>query len=347
MKSFLSDCDPQIRFASAVRFACLPIASLLIVTLGATINLAVADSPKKATMRIEKAEDGSGWNIYAGDSLFAGYVQDSGGKPIIYPIHGPGGHPMTRNFPMKQDYGTENGDHDHQRSLWFTHGDINGIDFWTDDEGSGKIVQREIKTEVTDKGTAVITTENDWFTPDKKKRLLSDTRRFEFITDGARRRMIDCDILLRSTDGDVNFGDTKEGSFGMRVASSLKVDAKKGGMITNEKLKTNKDAWGKPSKWVDYSGSIDGEMVGVTIHNHPSSFGFPTRWHVRTYGLFAANPFGRVHFIGGKKQDGIVLLKDKTMRLNYRLVLYMDDFDPKTAEADSDQYQNDPRPVIE
>ena len=133
----------------------------------------------------------------------------------------------------------------------------------------------------------------------------------------------------------------------MRIASTMKVSAKKGGIITNEKLDTDKDAWGKPSKWVDYSGPVNDELVGITIHNHPSSFGFPSRWHVRTYGLFAANPFGRYHFIGGKKQDGIVLLKDKTMRLNYRIVLYMDEFDPKVAEADSEQYHNDPRPVIE
>ena len=338
MTRLLSHRDLLIRFATIC---------LMIVTFLVKHDPAVADSPKKPTMRIEKDEDTAAWNVYSGESLFAGYVADSGGKPIIYPIHGPGGHPMTRNFPMRKNYGTENGDHDHQRSMWFTHGDINGVDFWTDDEASGKIVQRDIATEITEKGSAVVTTQNDWMTPDKKKRLLSDTRRVEFTSHGPRRRTIDFDILLRATDGDVNFGDTKEGSFGMRIASTMKVSAKKGGIITNEKLDTDKDAWGKPSKWVDYSGPVNDELVGITIHNHPSSFGFPSRWHVRTYGLFAANPFGRYHFIGGKKQDGIVLLKDKTMRLNYRIVLYMDEFDPKVAEADSEQYHNDPRPVIE
>lgn len=337
MTSFLGHCDV---------FARLGATCILIVAFWAPIDSAKADPPQKTSLRIEKTDDATGWNIYAGESLFAGYLADSGGKPIVYPIHGPGGHPMTRNFPMKKDFGSEKSDHDHQRSMWFTHGDINGVDFWTDDEGSGKIVQTDIETEITD-NTVVIATQNDWLTPDKKKRLLSDTRRMEFMLDGPRRRMIDFDVLLRATDGDVNFGDTKEGSFGLRIASTMKVDAEKGGTITNEEMETDKNAWGKASKWVDYAGPVDDELVGVTIHNHPSSFGFPTRWHVRTYGLFAANPFGRHHFIGGEKQDGIVLLKDKTLRLNYRLVLYLGEFDPKVAEADSEKYQNDPRPAIE
>ena len=271
-------------------------------------------------LRVQVEQDPAGWTVYEGDRVFAGYLKNSGGKPIIYPIHGPGGHPMTRNYPMKKDYGREASDHDHQRSMWFTHGDINGIDFWKDDEGCGQIVQRKGKAETSDIGSVVITTENDWISH-SGERQLSDTRRFEFIVDG-RRRFIDCDILLKATDGDVNFGDTKEGSFGMRIATSMRVDSKKGGLIMNASGQMNKDAWGKESPWVDYSGPID-ELVGITIHNHPSSFGFPTRWHVRTYGLFAANPFGRYHFKGGKKQDGIVLLDGKSMRLNYRVVLYL------------------------
>ncbi|NND97396.1 MAG: PmoA family protein [Pirellulaceae bacterium] len=305
---------------------------------------ALAQSPAATTLRVEKADEPSGWNIYRGDKLFAGYILDSGGKPIVYPIYGPGGHPMTRNFPMKKDVGIERGDHDHHRSMWLTHGDVNGIDFWLDDEGCGKIVHRSGETKITDNGSAVVTTQNDWIGPDGK-RVLADVRRFEFRVDG-QRHIIDCDFLLKATDGNVNFGDTKEGTFGMRVAATMKVDAKKGGVITNVDLKTDKDAWGKPSPWVDYSGPIDNDLVGITIHNHPSSFGFPTRWHVRTYGLFAANPFGISHFTGGKKRDGIVLVDGKQMRLNYRVIVYQDRFDPETAKADAEAYHNDPRPPL-
>ncbi|MGB7347028.1 MAG: PmoA family protein [Pirellulaceae bacterium] len=295
-------------------------------------------------MRVEETPDG-GWEIFVGNAPFAGYVVDSGGKPIVYPIRGPGGHAMTRNFPMKKDYGLESGDHDHHRSMWLSHGDVNGVDFWLDDQGCGKVVQRKGDAEVTNKGSVVLTTENDWMGPDGK-RILSDVRRYEFVSQD-RRRIIDCDFLLKASDGDVHFGDTKEGTFGMRVAASLNVDAKKGGMITNADLETNKNAWGKRSPWVDYSGPVDDEMVGITIHNHPSSFGFPTRWHVRTYGLFAANPFGRSDFTRSKKQRPITLLKGKSIRLNYRVVIYQDTFEPEVAKADSEAYHNGARPDLE
>ncbi|QDT09375.1 PmoA family protein [Planctomycetes bacterium K23_9] len=302
-----------------------------------------AKTRSDSTLRVEKV-DGQGWDVFAGKKLFAGYLIDSGGKPIVYPVHGPGGHAMTRNFPMKKSYGMERGDHDHHRSMWLSHGDVNGIDFWADDDGCGTVVHRSGTAEITDDDTAVLVTQNDWLGPDGK-RLLSDTRRFEFSV-GAKRHIIDCDFLLKATDGDVKFGDTKEGSFGMRLAASLKVDAKKGGLITNADRQTNKDAWGKESPWVDYSGPVDDEMVGVTIHNHPSSFGFPTRWHVRTYGLFAANPFGRSDFIGGKKRRAITLLEGKTIRLNYRVVIYQDTFDLEVARSDSQAYHTAGRPPL-
>jgi hypothetical protein len=317
----------------------------------ATQNLAGASestATDSSKLRIESAtapDLGEGWNVTVGGRLVAGYLIDSGGKPILYPIHGPGGHAMTRHFPMKQSYGMERGDHDHHRSMWLSHGDVNGVDFWMDDEGCGKVIHRKGDASVNDRGNAVLITENDWLGPDGK-RLLSDVRRFQFSV-AKKRHVIDCDFLLKASDGDVNFGDTKEGSFGMRTAASLKVDAKKGGVITNAAGLNNKEAWGKPSPWVDYSGPVDDEPVGITIHNHPSSYGFPTRWHVRTYGLFAANPFGRSHFDGGRKKRAITLREGKTLRLNYRVVIYQDDFDPKVAQADSEAYHNDGRPVID
>jgi hypothetical protein len=158
--------------------------------------------------------------------------------------------------------------------------------------------------------------------------------------------MIDCDFLLKATDGDVNFGDTKEGSFGIRVAGTMKVDAKLGGEITNAEGEHDADAWGKKSVWVDYSGPVEGDVVGITIHDHPESFGYPCRWHVRTYGLFAANPFGVHHFIGGDETEGVVLKNGEQMRLSYRVVLQEGPFDAALAEADSKDYAGQPRPPL-
>jgi hypothetical protein len=249
---------------------------------------------------------------------------------------------------MKKDVKNERSDHDHHRSLWLTHGDVNGIDFWLDDEDKncGRIVQTAGSADVDVESDAVIiNTENDWLGPDGK-RILSDKRRFAFYEE-AGRRIIDCDFLLMATDGDVNFGDTKEGSFGVRVAGTMKVDAKLGGIITNAEGLNDKEAWGQKSAWVDYCGPVDGETVGITIHDHPSSFGFPCRWHVRTYGLFAANPFGVSDFTGGEKSSGVVLKDGDQMRLNYRVVLHDGGLDAEQAAEDSKNYANDPRPTLQ
>lgn len=303
-------------------------------------------SAKTAPLTVTEQTDPPGWVVVQGDSLFAGYLHASNGKPIIYPLVGPAGQHMTRDFPMQEAGPNEKSDHDHHRSMWLTHGEVNGIDFWLDDadKGCGKIVQREGTAETRDDGSVVIQTENDWNAPSGMQ-VLSDVRRYTFRSvDG--RRIIDCDFLLKATDGDVNFGDTKEGSFGIRVAGSMKVDAGLGGKIINAEGKQNADAWGKKSAWVDYSGPVDDEVVGITIHDHPESFGYPCRWHVRTYGLFAANPFGVHHFIGADKTDGVVLKQGDSMRLSYRVVLHDGGFDEGVTAADSQVYASTPRPPL-
>ncbi len=330
-----SDCFTSV--STAVAVACL------LSGLGFT-SPACGQAVEKAApaLAVTESPDASGWAIVKGDRLVARYVIDSNGKPIIFPLVDPAGHHLTRNFPMKDALPSEKQDHDHHRSFWLTHGDVNGVDFWLDDDHCGKIVHRSGTAATRDDGSVVIQTENDWNGPDGK-RILSDVRRFTFH-DVGDRRIVDCDFLLKATDGDVNFGDTKEGSFGLRVAGTMKVDAKQGGKITNAEGEHGKEAWGKKSAWVDYSGPVDGDMVGITIHDHPESFGYPCRWHVRTYGLFAANPFGVYHFVGGDKTDGVVLKAGDEMRLSYRVVLHPGDLDAGQAAADSKAYAAESRP---
>ena len=333
-----------------IRFAAMLALSVSITAA----SPALAKKPRASKFRIEESTDPVGWKVFDGDTLIAGQIADSNGRPIIYPVIGPSGLRMTRRFPIEDPMVFEKQDHDHHRSIWFAHGDVNGIDFWTDDEGTGTVVQRSGSAKIDQssflrKGAAVITTRNDWMSP-AGERVLSDVRRIAFFNDEGRR-VIDFDVLLIASDGDVNFGDTKEGSFGVRVAGSMKVDAHQGGQVINASGDKNADAWGKRSAWVDYSGPIfvqDGPLntAGITIHDCPSSFGYPTRWHVRGYGLFAANPFGVHDFDGSPKRSGIVLSKGKTMRLNYRVILHDGGLDTEVAETDSKNFANDPRPDL-
>jgi hypothetical protein len=285
-----------------------------------------------AEVTAEKTE--TGVTIKADGQPFAEYVFNSAGKPIVWPVIGPTGKRMTRNWPMETGVpGETDRDHPHQRSLWFTHGDVNGIDFWS--MGKGRIEHRElVKSESGPE--AVVVTRNDWVSPDGGKPVLKDERTLKFGAD-AGQRWIDFDIVLTAPDTPVVFGDTKEGSFGVRTASNMRVDSKKGGRIVNSEGQADGAAWGKPAAWVDYHGPVDGETLGIAILNHPSSFRFPTHWHVRTYGLFAGNPFGLADFTSGASKGEYTLPGGESMKLRYRVLLHKgDEKQGRVAEAFAD-----------
>ena len=292
--------------------------------------------PRKASDddQFTLVKDGDNTEILYDGKLVTRYLAKSGAKPIMWPLIGPDGIEMTRSFPMKEGVAGEKADHPHHRSFWFTHGDVNGISFWHENDAHGTIVQQEyLQREGGD--TATISTRNDWLGPDGKK-VCEDTRTFVFHARGAFR-WIDATIVVKATEGQVVFGDTKEGSFGVRVAGWMKEDAKQGGKIVTSEGKSGTDAWGKPARWVDYHGPAhgDGKVVGITIMNHPTSYGFPSHWHVRTYGLFAANPFGLHDFYGANsgKNGKLTLEKGETLTLKYRVLLHPGDHEQGEVEA--------------
>jgi len=263
--------------------------------------------------------------------LFTEYLTRSGAKPILWPILGPTGKPMTRAYPMGEAP-NEKKDHPHQRSLWFTHGDVNAISFWEESAKGATTRHRRFVT-IRSGSTAVIETENDWLGP-KGEKVCEDRRRLTFGVQGDAR-WIDFDITLKATNGPVKFGDTKEGTFGLRIAETMRVEAKRGGRIVNSEGATDEKAWGKRAAWVDYYGPVGGETVGIAVLNHPKSFRFPTYWHVRTYGLFAANPFGVRDFTGDKKADGSYSVPaGQSISFYYRVLFHKgDEKEGKVAEA--------------
>ena len=290
--------------------------ALLVAVFGANVFGQTADFQLK--------EHAGGVQIVHAGKVVADYLTKSGSKPIVWPLIGPTGAKMTRDFPMVADSKDEAHDHPHHRSLWFTHGEVNDIDFWLEGEGKGGIIEHLEFTEKSAGKTATVASRNAWKSPAGAS-VLSDSRRFTFGADGSAN-WVDCEIELRATDGDVHFGDTKEGTFGVRVAESMKVDAKKGGKIVNSAGQADGAAWGQPAEWVDYFGPVGSETLGVAILCHPSTFHHPNRWHVRTYGLFAANPFGEYHFTGAKeKTDGVRMKKGEKLLFRYRVLLHSGD----------------------
>jgi hypothetical protein len=259
------------------------------------------------------------------EKLEARLIADKATKPYIFPLIGPTGERYTRAYPMEQVEG-EDHDHPHQRSCWFTFGHVNGVDFWAELPGHGTIEQN--RHQKVGAGAAQVFASNDeWKTPDGKTIMTDDRRIIFWKTE--KVRIIDFDVTLHASHGPVTFGDTKEGMFGVRVASTMDVNRKMGGKITNAEGITDGDAWGKASPWVDYTGPVAGKTVGIAILNRPDSFRYPTTWHVRDYGLFAANPFG-YHDFGRKETGEYTLSQGESLHFSYRMILH----EGTTDEAD-------------
>jgi len=321
-------------------------------TIAAMVAAFAATSLTAADFTVEKTDKGV--TVKLDGQLLTEYLLQSGKKPALWPIIGPTGKPMTRPWPMdksetdaapQESVTSANGakaagkaltkDHPHHRSLWFGHQKVNDANVWLE-TGSGNVgsqQHREFK-EVTGGKQAKIVTVNDWLDKDGKK-LCEDERTITCSVDGDKR-IIDFDIVIKATAGDVTFGDDKDGLFAVRVPDSMRVEAKKGGTFVNSKGGVDEaGAWGKTADWIDYHGPVDGETLGIAILNHPSSYGYPTHWHTRNYGLFAANPFGLKEFEPGAGVDGSHTVKaGDTLKFRYRVVFHKgNEKDAHIAEA--------------
>lgn len=168
------------------------------------------------------------------------------------------------------------------------------------------------------------------------KRFLTEERRLTFRVIGDMRA-IDFDQDLIATDGDVRFDDRKDAGLSIRVPASMAVDSKQGGHIINSNGEKDKDAWSKAATWCDSNGPVDGEQLGIAFLDHPSSYRHPTRWHVRTYGLFTANPFAQ-HEYDKTLPDGSTLVKSgERLKLRHRILFHTgDEKRAKIAEAFAD-----------
>ena len=297
--------------------------------------LALAGLPLAAEVRL--TEGGGRINIAVDGKPFSTlFFGPETTKPYMHPLRSASGKTVTRGYPMTKTPG-EPQDHPHHRGLWFTHGAVNGLDFWSNEpsQGSGKgrvTFNGIVESKGGDKsGTMVVLF--DWRKPDGK--VLLTEHRSTTIWSDPRLRMVDFDVTFRAVGEKVLFGDTKEGTFAIRLAAALdeptgkeKPDlVKPTGLMTATEGRTGeKQVWGKRSPWVDYWGVLEGEKLGVAIFDHPSNPKHPTYWHSRSYGLFAANIFGERDFHSDKSRDGGVTLEPGgSLRFRYRVLIHPGD----------------------
>ncbi|MBN1488572.1 MAG: PmoA family protein [Phycisphaerae bacterium] len=293
---------------------------------GSTRTLAVKGPDKAAKARVEVKTptpntadvllDGQPFTTYhGGDDVI---------RPFLYPVIGPTGKPMTRSFPMKKGVPGEGEDHPHQTSLYTAWGDVNKVDHWSAQRGPNQGYQKHRKFITTASGPVFgrIEVLIEWVDA-SGRRQLTEHRTYTVYAPMPDVRVLDTQVAFKLTDGDVTFGDTKEGGlFALRVAASMKEAA--GGVIVNAAgQRGEKACWGQPAPWCDYSGPVDGTIVGLTILDHPANHGYPTRYHVRAYGLFTANCFGLSHFCKPETKDGTKTWKNgETVVFRYRLLMH-------------------------
>lgn len=277
---------------------------------------------QQATIQIDSSD--GGFTITSGGRLFTKVDIANYRRPILYPVIGPGGVPMTRNYPMKQGIAGEATDHQHHKSIWCGHGLINGVSFWHEE---GKIVVDQSKPicqrVAKDGRSASISYHANYVGPDDQLVCTDKTSMsFHQLSDGARA--IDWVYMIYASEGDLLFGDTKEGTMAIRTHPSLRID--KGAVGRNSHGDEGKGIWGKHAEWVDYSSNVEGQHVGVAIFDHPQNLRHPTTWHARDYGLVAANPFGLSHFKNKPKGTGdLKLPKGSSLLFKYRFVFHKGD----------------------
>jgi Methane oxygenase PmoA len=256
-------------------------------------------------------------------------------KPFLAPLRSANGLVVTRKYPLETVEG-ESRDHPHHRGLWVGYGDVSKINFWENEPDSkpsgdnptikGLVTLKSLSELKPGKKSGSISAVFNWQT-ETTGVLLEEERTMTFYAEKARRT-IDVDFTFTAKQP-VQFADTKEGFFAIRLADSIA--GKNGGLMTNsEGAQTEKNVWGKRADWVDYDGTVDGQKVGVVIFDGPQSYNHSARWHSRDYGLFAANPFGVAEFDkNSTEKGGHALAAGESLHFSYRVIIHAGDVPKK------------------
>jgi hypothetical protein len=284
--------------------------------------------PEKGTASVVLKKDDVAVVVTVDGKLFTKYVynDEKRAKPILYPVIGPNDIPMTRRYPIEEAGEGEAKDHPHHASLWYTHGEVNGISFWHIGKNTGKIIHEKfLKLEGN-----VIATRNKWV-DSKGQVVCRDESMLAFHGEGDDRA-IDVTVKILADSGDVTFGDTKEGSMGIRSNPILRLKGSVAkGKALNSAGDTGQALWGKRASWVSYWAPLDKKVVGFSIFDHPTNPRHPTWWHARDYGLVAANPFGIHNFERKPKGTGDMKVKNgESVTFRYRFLFHAND--AKTAD---------------
>jgi hypothetical protein len=299
-------------------------------------------------------------DIFVDSKLFTSYIwPETIKKPVLYPLRTAKGAEVARGYPLYPRAG-ERVDHPHQVGLWFNYGDVNGLDFWNNSDAIrpdqknkyGSIRQSRIKRAESGRDRGALEVEMEWVGPDGKVILREDTT-FIFSA-GLLHRAIDRITTLTAVER-VVFADNKEGLLGLRVARQLEQPSDKAEVFTDasgkatsvprldntgvtgrylsSEGKAGDEVWGTRGRWVMLRGAIGQEKVTVALLDHPQNPGYPTYWHARGYGLFAANPLGQKVFSNGREELKLTLEAKQSATFRHRILILSEEATADQMEA--------------
>lgn len=345
-------------------FAALLTIGLLMLAVSVASAQAVKITENKEKKQLDVTVDGQPFTSYV--------FWDDQKKPILYPLRTAKGTIVTRGYPLEKVKG-ERTDHPHHISSWFNYGNINGVDFWntppegvTRDRGAlekfGVIKHQGVKAIKNGKGMAQLDVTMDWIMPDGSKIMQENDQ--IFFRAAKDLRIVDRIITLTAQDKKVVFNDSKEGALGIRVTRTLEEPSTRPEVFTDENGNPTKvpvmdntgvagvylssegkvgekEAWGTRAKWMTLSGTAKGEEVVIGIFDHPKNPTYPTYWHARGYGLFAANPFGAKEFTKGATTLNYTLEPGMSATFRFRIIIHSGKLTKEQTEALYQQFLKD------
>lgn len=318
----------------------------------AVILIANALSGKISAQKVEpvkivKDAKENKYDISIGGKLFTSFLYPSTlEKPVLYPIYSSAGTEVTRGFPLRTKAGDPT-DHPHHLGLWLNFENVNGLDFWNNSyaiPAEKKNLYGWIKTDkilkTSDGAKGSLVYHANW-TNQKNETLLEETTTYDFSGSGSERTIDRTTVLKAKTK--VVFNDAKDGLLGLRLAHALEIPATtdqkftddkgnvtivkagtdkipNGNYITSEGKEGN-NAWSTRGVWCKVYGKMGNDSVSISIIDNPSNPNYPTFWHARGYGLFAANPLGEKIFTNDKSAKNLTLKPGESVTFRYRVLI--------------------------